>query len=191
MLIISSSIKTKYEALKITKQRLEQENALREHCGYTNNKLAEVEGDIEAKRKELDEIEDRIQERSEIEERLDEFEELEDEKERLEERVEELQQVEEEKEELERRLGQLEPFENLEGDRCFSTWNDFMTETIGAGWDNRLRYRYRRVKVLLVQWKSDDLGVSSEIDALAGVFTDYYNFEVSKFPIPDYQPSPL
>jgi hypothetical protein len=43
--------------------------------------------------------------------------------------------------------------------------------------------------VLLVRWASDDLGVSQEIDRLGRIFTDHYRYEVSKYYIPDFQPS--
>jgi hypothetical protein len=101
----------------------------------------------------------------------------------------EKQELEEQKEELEGKLEKLEPFEALEGRDCYTDWSRQLVEEVNGAWDDRLKSRYRRVKVLMVQWASDDLGVSSEIDQLGQVFTYVYKCEVSNFPIPDYQPS--
>lgn len=45
------------------------------------------------------------------------------------------------------------------------------------------------MKVLIVRWASDDLGVSGLIDDLARVFEQSYRFNVAKFTIPNFDPS--
>jgi hypothetical protein len=58
---------------------------------------------------------------------------------------------------------------------------------VSTKWPTR-HSRYTRVKVLLVQWQSDDLGVDQELKSLKKVFTQLYHYEVSKFLIPDELP---
>jgi hypothetical protein len=58
---------------------------------------------------------------------------------------------------------------------------------VSTKWPNR-HSRYTRVKVLLVQWQSDDLDVYRELKTLKKVFTQLYHYEVSKFFIPDELP---
>ena len=92
-------------------------------------------------------------------------------------------------EDLEERLERLEAFEGLEGVDFYEEWSEQLIETAGTAWDGRLKSRYKRVKVLLVQWASDDLNVEPELDWLRNVFDYIYNYEVTKFSIPDVQPS--
>jgi len=58
---------------------------------------------------------------------------------------------------------------------------------VSTKWPTR-HSRYTRVKVLLVQWQSDDLDVYRELKSLKKVFTQLYHYEVSKFFIPDELP---
>ena len=97
-------------------------------------------------------------------------------------------ELETEKEELETRLSRLEHFENLEGNGFYPLWNIGMTAQIEGNWDSRFKSRYKRVKVLMVQWASDDLGVAAEIQQLAAVLMHCYQFDVSIFLLPDYLP---
>jgi hypothetical protein len=64
---------------------------------------------------------------------------------------------------------------------------DQLRTLVSTKWPNR-HSRYTRVKVLLVQWQSDDLGVDPELDSLKKVFTQLYHYEVTKFSIPDELP---
>lgn len=173
----------------------------------TERTLQDLERDIKSRQKALNDIEKRLEpleERQQLEEEKEDLEgqvevlegekeelegqveELEEEKEELEEQVE---NVEAEKEGLEDRLLCLNHYEVLEGRLIYPTWNSQMSEEVAAKWDNRLNSRYKRVKVLLVRWASDDLGVSAEIQGLAAVFTYLYEFDISTFLLPDYQPS--
>ncbi|KAI9644511.1 hypothetical protein NHQ30_006532 [Ciborinia camelliae] len=68
-------------------------------------------------------------------------------------------------------------------------WSDIFKEKFKAAWSARRSNCYSKVKVLIVHWASDDLGVSEEIENLADVFQDLYHFEVAKFEIPDLQPA--
>ena len=58
---------------------------------------------------------------------------------------------------------------------------------VSTKWPTR-HSRYTRVKVLLVQWESDDFGVYRELQCLKKVFTQLYHYEVSKSFIPDEVP---
>ncbi|TVY71326.1 hypothetical protein LSUE1_G005950 [Lachnellula suecica] len=71
-------------------------------------------------------------------------------------------------------------------------WPQDITSAVRSGWDTRHKSRYKKgVKVLLVCWMSDDLGVLAEVNILESVFRDYYHYEVSKFRIPDDRPTTI
>jgi hypothetical protein len=55
-------------------------------------------------------------------------------------------------------------------------------------WQNRHGFRYSNLRVLLVRWESDDLGVAREIEILKQVFSDLYGYDVSQYAIPDHHP---
>jgi len=59
---------------------------------------------------------------------------------------------------------------------------------VRAAWASRHRSKYLGVKVLLLSWESDDLGVDDEVTALESVFRDQYHFEVQWSRIPDKSP---
>ena len=59
---------------------------------------------------------------------------------------------------------------------------------VQAAWPKRHRSKYVDVKVLLMSWESDDLGVEDEVSALESVFTDLYRFDVESWKIPDERP---
>jgi len=105
----------------------------------------------------------------------------------LQERVNELEEVAGRNEQLAERVEELERLDEL-----LNSVDPWPTEIHGAirkGWDSRHKSRYRKgVKVLLVRWESDDLGVSQEISDLERVFSQYYHYEVSQCSIPDQQP---
>jgi hypothetical protein len=67
-----------------------------------------------------------------------------------------------------------------------------LTSQLQAGvkdvWQNRHGSRYRNVQALCVYWDADDLGVVEEVEVLKHVFSDLYNFDVSKYEIPSHQP---
>jgi hypothetical protein len=74
--------------------------------------------------------------------------------------------------------------------RCLSNtgkrkWTDQIKNTVARKWPNRRKAGYTQVKVLMVRWESDDLGVSDEINSLAEVLQGSYYFDVSKYNIPD------
>jgi hypothetical protein len=55
-------------------------------------------------------------------------------------------------------------------------------------WPHRFGLRYRNVKVLLVSWEADDLGVIKEVRALEHVFRDFYRYDVSTYLITSHHP---
>ncbi|KAK1750948.1 hypothetical protein QBC47DRAFT_309110 [Echria macrotheca] len=59
---------------------------------------------------------------------------------------------------------------------------------VQAAWAARHSSRYVDVKVLLMSWASDDLGVKDEVQVLESVFRDLYNFDVENWTIPDEEP---
>jgi hypothetical protein len=74
--------------------------------------------------------------------------------------------------------------------RCLSNtgkrkWTDQIKNNVARKWPNRRKAGYTQVKVLMVRWESDDLGVSDEINSLAEVLQGSYYFDVSKYNIPD------
>ena len=49
---------------------------------------------------------------------------------------------------------------------------------------NRGRSRYQRVRVLLLRWEEDEMGVQYELDDLAKTFRELYGFEIETWLIP-------
>jgi hypothetical protein len=71
------------------------------------------------------------------------------------------------------------------------TQSSFTTQldlAVRAAWATRHRSKYVDVRVLLLSWESDDLGVDDEVSALASVFRDIYRFDVEWWTIPDETP---
>ncbi|KAK0609669.1 hypothetical protein B0T17DRAFT_593977 [Bombardia bombarda] len=62
-----------------------------------------------------------------------------------------------------------------------------LRDAVNAAWPTRSKKRYTKVKVLLISWDKDDLGVSSEIAALKSVFEGLYHYEVEGWKIPSIQ----
>lgn len=56
---------------------------------------------------------------------------------------------------------------------------------VQASWAARHRSKYVDVKVLLMTWQSDDLGVEREAQVLLSVFRDLYRFDCEHWQIPD------
>ncbi|KAK3988734.1 hypothetical protein QBC44DRAFT_243095 [Cladorrhinum sp. PSN332] len=56
---------------------------------------------------------------------------------------------------------------------------------VQAAWPSRHSPKYLEVKVLLMSWESDDLGVEVEVQRLESVFRDLYHFHVEYWKIPD------
>ena len=52
----------------------------------------------------------------------------------------------------------------------------------------QVQHAYAAVYVLLLSWENDDLGVCTEIDQLAAVFGQAYDFWVERSLIPDKEP---
>jgi hypothetical protein len=59
---------------------------------------------------------------------------------------------------------------------------------VKAAWTSRHQPKYVDVKVLLMSWESDDLGVQVEIDILESVFREVYRYHVKAWKIPDILP---
>jgi len=60
---------------------------------------------------------------------------------------------------------------------------------VKASWASRHQSKYADVKVLMLSWASDDLGVEKEINILKSVFQDAYNYDdVAHWKIPDKRP---
>jgi len=93
------------------------------------------------------------------------------------------------RDELAERLNKLSAFESLEGRDYFTNWSKALEREAKTAWNSRLGSRYRRVKVLLVEWVSDDLTVNPKVDWLRQISEYAYEYEVSRFSIPDSQPS--
>lgn len=55
-------------------------------------------------------------------------------------------------------------------------------------WLHRFGLRYRNVRVLLVSWEADDLGVIKEVRALEHVIRDFYRYDVSTYLITSHHP---
>jgi hypothetical protein len=71
------------------------------------------------------------------------------------------------------------------------TQTSFLTQldlAVRAAWATRDGCKYADVKVMLLSWESDDLGVSDEVSALESVFRDIYHFDVEWWKIPDKSP---
>ncbi|KAL2074169.1 hypothetical protein VTL71DRAFT_7947 [Oculimacula yallundae] len=64
-------------------------------------------------------------------------------------------------------------------------WSNQFANTVIRGWSQRHRPQYDNVKVLLVRWRSDDLGVQTEVNNLGVCFEDCYGFDTETFKIPD------
>ncbi|OIW34642.1 hypothetical protein CONLIGDRAFT_665362 [Coniochaeta ligniaria NRRL 30616] len=64
-----------------------------------------------------------------------------------------------------------------------------LDHAVKASWTSRHQSKYTDVKVLLLSWDSDDLGVDREISVLESVFKDAYHYDdVQHWKIPDKRP---
>jgi len=64
-------------------------------------------------------------------------------------------------------------------------------ELLTAGrkvWPTRHRGRYADVRVLLLQWENDDLGVSAELKELEDMFRCLYRYNTERWSIPAQKP---
>ncbi|KUJ17740.1 uncharacterized protein LY89DRAFT_733567 [Mollisia scopiformis] len=93
--------------------------------------------------------------------------------------------------ELEGRVVILDELEVTQGVEISPQLSQAVTEDMNEYWLTNRRRPYKRVKVLMAHWASDDLGLATEMNDLAFVFRDLYGFEVSSFLIPDYHPSAI
>lgn len=123
----------------------------------------------------------------ELQELRDSLAEHEEENQELEELREENQQLEELSEENQERIEELEVLEKRV--EMFSGWPEYFEDTVQAEWPYRHDSRYNRVKVLLVSWASDDLGVLEELVRLGETFVYYYGYEAEHYAIPNHQAS--
>jgi len=63
-----------------------------------------------------------------------------------------------------------------------------LSARVGEVWQNRHGSRYKYVRMLLVYWEADDLGVLREIGILKHVFSDLFFYDVSQYAIPNHCP---
>ncbi|TGO27544.1 hypothetical protein BPAE_0040g00250 [Botrytis paeoniae] len=101
------------------------------------------------------------------------------------------QEAEETKQEQERRVAHLQEMVREHGleENCDIAWDGDFKEKLKKAFRDRRSNCYTSVKVLIVRWASDDLGLSEEVDNLARVFERSYKFNVVKFAIPDLDPA--
>ncbi|KAF7950592.1 uncharacterized protein EAE97_002144 [Botrytis byssoidea] len=101
------------------------------------------------------------------------------------------QEAEEIKQEQERRVAHLQEMIRGNGleENCDIAWDGDFKEKLKKAFRDRRSNCYTSVKVLIVLWASDDLGLSEEVDNLAMVFENLYSFNVVKFAIPDLDPA--
>ncbi|KAK3313608.1 hypothetical protein B0H66DRAFT_566617 [Apodospora peruviana] len=64
-----------------------------------------------------------------------------------------------------------------------------LNDAVEATWPERPSATYTRVKVLLMSWEKDDLGVESETQALSSIFQGLYNYDVESWKIPSRRPA--
>ncbi|KAK0736471.1 hypothetical protein B0T21DRAFT_367008 [Apiosordaria backusii] len=65
-----------------------------------------------------------------------------------------------------------------------STFVSHLTDAVSEAWPARFSTGYRTVKVLLISWEQDDLGVDAEIRPLASVFSTLYHYDTEVWKIP-------
>ncbi|TGO60848.1 hypothetical protein BCON_0032g00430 [Botryotinia convoluta] len=153
------------EELKREKSKFEQKEEEVEELEREIARLTESSRDIDRQRQEL---EDKY---------LKEFEQ-------------QKQEAEEIKQEQERRVAHLQEMVREHGleENCDIAWDGDFKEKLKKAFRDRRSNCYTSVKVLIVRWASDDLGLSEEVDNLARVFKHSYSFNVAKFTIPDLDP---
>ncbi|THV48181.1 hypothetical protein BGAL_0263g00110 [Botrytis galanthina] len=154
------------DELKREKDKFEQKEKVVEELEREVERLTENSRDIDRQRQEL---EDKY---------LKEFEQ-------------QKQEAEEIKQEQERRVAHLQEMIREHGleENCDIAWDGNFKEKLKREFRDRRSNCYTSVKVLIVRWASDDLGVSGLIDDLARVFEQSYRFNVAKFTIPNFDPS--
>ncbi|KAF1846336.1 uncharacterized protein K460DRAFT_356027 [Cucurbitaria berberidis CBS 394.84] len=63
-----------------------------------------------------------------------------------------------------------------------------LSAAVQAVWATRHESRYSDVKVLILSWEDDDLGVYREIEDLKRTFCDLFHYEVTEWWIPQHKP---
>ncbi|KAF7853121.1 uncharacterized protein EAF02_012064 [Botrytis sinoallii] len=160
----------------------------RDKEGYLEE-LKREKSKFEQKEKEVEELEREIARLTESSRDIDrQRQELEDKY--LKEFEQQKQETEEIKQEQERRVAHLQEVIREHGleENYDIAWDGDFKEKLKKFRDRHLNY-YTSVKVLIVLWASDDLGLSEEVDNLARVFEHSYSFNVVKFAIPDLDPA--
>ncbi|KAL2158162.1 hypothetical protein VTH06DRAFT_4730 [Thermothelomyces fergusii] len=66
----------------------------------------------------------------------------------------------------------------------FSSFLSYLSDAVTAAWPDRFATRYRKVKVLLMSWERDDLGVEPEARKLEAVFRGLYHYDTEFWKIP-------
>jgi hypothetical protein len=72
----------------------------------------------------------------------------------------------------------------------FSSLLSHLTDAVSAAWPDRYGARYKQVKVLLMSWEKDDLGVEAELRPLEAVFRGLYHYDTEIWTIPSKRPAP-
>ncbi|KAF7860858.1 hypothetical protein EAF04_008376 [Stromatinia cepivora] len=158
------------------------------------SKFKRRENEIKRQKREVARLteygEDVDRQMQELEDRLEDLEEVEEQNQELEKRVEYLDEIEAKKKKLESRAEQLEDmvWEHGLGGNSDLQWSDSIRDELQTAFQDRRSNCYTKVRVLIVRWASDDLGVSQEMSDLASVFKHSDNFEVARYKIPDVNP---
>ncbi|KAL2189199.1 hypothetical protein L209DRAFT_763766 [Thermothelomyces heterothallicus CBS 203.75] len=66
----------------------------------------------------------------------------------------------------------------------FSSFLSYLSDAVTAAWPDRFATRYRKVKVLLMSWDRDDLGIEPEARKLEAVFRGLYHYDTEYWKIP-------
>src|SRR4051812_10660201 len=69
-----------------------------------------------------------------------------------------------------------------------ATFASDLQNAVSAIWPHRHESRYTEVHVLLLSWEADNMGVSSELESLRRIFSDFYYFETQTYRIPSEKP---
>ncbi|KAF7911985.1 uncharacterized protein EAE98_011742 [Botrytis deweyae] len=161
----------------------------RDKEGYLEE-LKREKSKFEQKEKEVEELEREIARLTESSRDIDrQRQELEDKY--LKESEQQKQETEEIKQEQERRVAHLQEMIREHGleENCDIAWDGNFKEKLKREFRDRRSNCYTSVKVLIVRWASDNLGLSGLVDKLARVFEQSYRFNVAKFTIPDIDPA--
>ncbi|KAL2130282.1 hypothetical protein VTI74DRAFT_6676 [Chaetomium olivicolor] len=66
----------------------------------------------------------------------------------------------------------------------FTSFLSHLTDAVSAAWPDKFATRYKKVKVLLMSWDKDDLGLEPDIRQLESVFRGLYHYDAEYWKIP-------